>query len=264
MLPISKSLILVFIGVYIIVFIASVFSLERQNQNTITKNQELKNQLLERELKLNAQKLNYLKMQIHPHFLFNTLNTIYGFALQKSDYTAEMILKLSNLLDYLLYQSNDSLVELKQEIQHIEDYIALEKLRFQDVLKVTFEVEGKEESTLIAPMLMLPFVENAFKHGSIKNGVFEVNIQLKIKGEQIYFLIANSINIDSAVNKTGGIGLQNIRNRLDLLYKNQYILRVAADEEYFSVELYLNNQSNEELNYLRKLDFSSFDIDIRI
>lgn len=261
--PISKSLILVFVGVYTIVFIASAFSLERQNQNTNTKNQELKNKLLERELKLNEQKLDYLKMQIHPHFLFNTLNTIYGFALQKSDYTSEMILKLSNLLDYLLYQVNDPLVELKQEVEHIQDYIDLERLRFQNILQVSFEIEGSCKSILVAPMLLLPFVENSFKHGSIRNGIFEVKIQLQIKEEQIYFVITNSINKNSIKeNKVGGIGLKNIRNRLDLLYNNQYALKLDHNDDFFRVELYLDNNSNDTQNYLQTLDFDSFEIDL--
>ncbi|WMX12027.1 MULTISPECIES: sensor histidine kinase [unclassified Aureispira] len=262
MLPMSKNFMLVFIGVYTIVFIASAFSLERQNQHTITKNQELKNQLLERELKLNAQKLNYLKMQIHPHFLFNTLNTIYGFALQKSDYTAEMILRLSNLLDYLLYQINDAVVELREEVEHIQDYIALEKLRFQDVLNINFEISMNERPTLVAPMLMLPFVENAFKHGAIKNGVFDITIKLQVKGEQIYFAISNSISSDFEDSQVGGIGLKNIRNRLDLLYKDRHLLNFDVNDDCFKVELYLNNDTNEERNYLRKMDFSKFKMDI--
>jgi sensor histidine kinase YesM len=240
MLPISKSLILVFIGVYTIVFIASAFSLERQNQSTITKNKELENQLLERELKLNAQKLDYLKMQIHPHFLFNTLNTIYGFSLQKSNHAPDMILKLSNLLDYLLYQVNDSLVELKQEVEHIQDYIALEKLRFQDVLKVDFKIEGEGQSVLIAPMLMLPFVENAFKHGNVRNGFLEIKINLQVKKEVLCFSIYNSIDKNLGRNNKVGIGLKNIKSRLALLYKDAYDLKIAIDDDFFRVDLHLN------------------------
>jgi two-component system LytT family sensor kinase len=240
MLPISKSLILVFVGVYTIVFVASVFSLERQNQNTITKNQDLKNQLLERELKLNAQKLDYLKMQIHPHFLFNTLNTIYGFSLQKSDHAPDMILKLSNLLDYLLYQVNDSSVELKQEVEHIQDYIALEQLRFQDVLKVNFKIGGEGQSVRIAPMLMLPFVENAFKHGNIRNGFLEIKINLELKKEVLCFSIYNSIDKNLDRNNKAGIGLKNIKSRLALLYKDNYDLKIATDDDFFRVDLFLN------------------------
>jgi sensor histidine kinase YesM len=240
MLPISKSLILVFVGVYTIVFIASVFSLERQNQQTITQNKELKNQLLERELKLNAQKLDSLKMQIHPHFVFNTLNTIYGFSLQKSNHAPDMILKLSNLLDYLLYQVNDPLVELKQEVAHIQDYIELEKLRFQDVLKLDFSIEGNDESIKIAPMLMLPFVENAFKHGNVKNGLLEIKIHLEIKEEWLHFSIYNSIDKNLGKNNKTGIGLENIKSRLALLYEDNYDLKINIDDDFFRIELSLN------------------------
>ena len=244
MLPLSKSLILVFVGVFTIVFIASVFSLERQNQRTLTKNQELVNQLLERELLLKAQKLDYLKMQIHPHFLFNTLNTIYGFALQKSNYTAEMILKLSNLLDYLLYQSNASLVELKQEVQHIQDYISLEKVRFQDVLNVNFKLEGPWESILMPPMLFLPFVENAFKHGTTHQGTFEVDIHLLVQDNNIHFSMTNSSAMPMIQQQSGGIGLKNIRKRLDLLYADQYQLETNYKEAFFYVQLALQLQKS--------------------
>ena len=105
-------------------------------------------------------------MQIHPHFLFNSLNTIYGFALKKSDDAPEMILKLSNLLDYILYQIEKPQVLLTDEINHLMDYVSLEKMRFHDTLDVTFNIENINESTKIAPMLLLPFIENSFKHGT--------------------------------------------------------------------------------------------------
>ena len=132
---------------------------------------KLENKILETQLKLKEQQLNYLKMQIHPHFLFNTLNTMYGFALKKADDTPEMILKLSNLLDYLLYKVDKPFVLLADDIDHIKDYIELEKMRFNETLKIHFSTQNISENIKIAPMLLLPFIENSFKHGAIKNSV---------------------------------------------------------------------------------------------
>lgn len=241
MLPITQSLTLVFIGVYLIVFIASAFALLQQNYHALAKNQMLKNNILESELKLKEQKLNYLKMQIHPHFLFNTLNTLYGFALQKSDNTPHMILKLSNLLDYLLYQVDAPWVELGQEIRHIQDYIELEKLRFQDALDINFTLDGDWEHQSIAPMLLLPFVENAFKHGSRQNGTLLIRIHLKAVGGQLHFQISNTCESSVDQERGKGIGLQNIQKRLNLLYEGQHHLSMEFKNNLFVVNLQLKH-----------------------
>lgn len=180
-------------------------------------------------------------MQIHPHFLFNTLNTLYGFALKKADETPEMILKLSNLLDYLLYQINKPFVLLADEINHIEDYIELEKMRFNNTLNVTFKYHSINETTQIAPMLLLPFVENSFKHGSLIDGVLTLNITLATHDNTIEFNIVNS-SLSDASDLENGIGLQNIKKRLDILYKNNYQLDISQDDALFSVKLILKTE----------------------
>ena len=180
-------------------------------------------------------------MQIHPHFLFNTLNTMYGFALKKAEETPEMILKLSNLLDYLLYQVDKPYVSLKDEINHIEDYISLEKMRFNDTLNVTFSKNIDSESIEIAPMLFIPFIENSFKHGVIINGVLNINIVIKTNSNEILFKIKNSSS--KALNYNEGIGLENIKKRLELVYPNQYNLSISNDESVFAVLLKLNPKS---------------------
>ena len=190
------------------------------------------------QLKLKEQELNYLKMQIHPHFLFNTLNTMYGFALKKADETPEMILKLSNLLDYLLYQVDKPFVSLNDEINHINDYIELEKMRFNDTLHINFETENILADTKIAPMLLLPFVENSFKHGSLKKGVLNVSIKLYCKKKSLFFEIKNTSTINAI--SENGIGLDNIKKRLDLLYKDQYTLTINNENGLFKVNLKLN------------------------
>lgn len=237
MAPISKNLLFVTIGVYLVVIIVSAFKLLKLNLKHIEKTKKLETKILETQLKLKEQELNYLKMQIHPHFLFNTLNTMYGFALKKADETPEMILKLSNLLDYLLYQVDKPFVSLNDEINHINDYIALEKMRFNETLHINFETENILTDTKIAPMLLLPFVENSFKHGSLKKGILKVNVKLYCKSKSIFFEIENTSNTNTVSEK--GIGLENIKKRLDLLYKDQYTLNINNENEFFKVNLKL-------------------------
>ncbi|PWI29752.1 histidine kinase [Flavobacteriaceae bacterium LYZ1037] len=236
--PITRNILLVTSGVYLVVVIVSAFKLLKLNLIQAENTKKLETKILETQLKLKEQELNYLKMQIHPHFLFNTLNTMYGFALKKADETPEMILKLSNLLDYLLYQVDKPFVLLTDEINHIKDYIELEKMRFNNTLDVTFITENILESTQIAPMLLLPFVENSFKHGHLKNGVLTIKIDLKYTSDGLYFSIENSHSNLGDTNK--GIGLENIQKRLDLLYKNNYKLNIEDSENHFKVQLKLN------------------------
>lgn len=239
--PATKNILFVLTSVYLVVFIVSAFKLLKLNLKQSKRTSELETKILEAQLKLKEQELNYLKMQIHPHFLFNTLNTMYGFALKKADATPEMILKLSNLLDYLLYQVNKPLVPLTDEINHIKDYISLEQMRFNETLDVNFINEHCSKNIEIAPMLFLPFVENSFKHGKIENGKLTIDLSFKCENHSIHFSIKNS-HSKSAVIKSG-IGLENIKKRLELLYKNQYDLNITENDEFFEVQLklYLTN-----------------------
>lgn len=232
---ITKSLLLVIIGVYFIIVIATSLSLIIYNYLSSIKNENLKNKFLQTQLQLKEQELKFLKMQIHPHFLFNTLNTLYGFALKKSGEAPDMILKLSNLLDYILYQVDKPYVLLKNEIHHIDDYISLEKIRFQESMSVNFSKKLHNQTIQIPPMLLLPFVENAFKHGKQLNGILSININLKTTKEFLFFHIKNT----SKENKTNknGIGLENIQKRLQMLYNNQSSLNITSEENQFIVDL---------------------------
>ncbi|WP_142785980.1 sensor histidine kinase [Changchengzhania lutea] len=238
MAPISRNLIFVAVAVYMVVLLVSAFKILKLNLKHSDETKKLETKILETQLKLKEQELNYLKMQIHPHFLFNTLNTMYGFALKKADETPEMILKLSNLLDYLLYQADKPFVALSDEIHHINDYIALEKMRFNDTLQIHFKTDAVLENTKIAPMLLLPFIENSFKHGSLKNGVLNIDINLFCDHKSIHFEIENTSNTNNISAK--GIGLENIKKRLDLLYKNQYLLDINNENGIFKVNLKLD------------------------
>ena len=237
----SRNYVFVLILVYLVVGLVSFVSLLNHNFITISKNKELQNKILDTQLQIKEQELQYLKNQIHPHFLFNTLNTIYGFALKQAKETPDVILKLSNLLDYILYQVNKPTVSLKEEVLHIEEYIELEKIRFQDTLKVTFKAADIPEDLQIAPMLLIPFVENAFKHGSLIDSILTVEIELKLSENKLEFLIKNTA-LDADIKKNESrIGLRNIQKRLDLLYDNNHLLKIKNKNNGFEVYLEITN-----------------------
>lgn len=238
--PMSRNYVFVLILVYLVVGFVSFLSLLNHNFKAISKNKELQNKILETQLQIKEQELYYLKKQIHPHFLFNTLNTIYGFALKRSKDTPEIILKLSNLLDYILYQVSKPKVSLKEEILHINEYIELEKIRFQDTLKVSFSSKIAKDK-LIAPMLLIPFIENSFKHGSLVNGFLNVKIAISMTDDKLEFDIKNTVLENDKGSDEVGIGLENIRKRLNLLYPDQHELKIENRGNWFSVKLMIDN-----------------------
>jgi LytS/YehU family sensor histidine kinase len=239
--PMSKNFFFILLLVLIVVGIISFVSVLNQSFKTATANKELLNKILETQLQLKDQELHYLKRQIHPHFLFNTLNTIYGFALKQSKQTPEIILKLSNLLDYILYQVNKPMVSLKEEVLHIQEYVELEKIRFQDTLKVEFATTDIDENIQVAPMMLIPFVENAFKHGALVDGFLQIEIEIKVTDSQLYFLIGNSFVEQREDEKKGGIGLVNIQKRLDLNYQNNYSLQSKIKGNWYFAELIIDD-----------------------
>ncbi|MCJ8212026.1 histidine kinase [Mucilaginibacter sp. RS28] len=179
--------------------------------------------------------LNALKGQVHPHFLFNTLNNLYALTLNNSHKSSEVVMGLSEILRYMLYECNTDLVPLKQEVRVLEQYISLEKIRYEERLDVNFTIEGNLDDLLIAPLIMLPFVENAFKHGvSEQTGDAWININLAISGNVLKFKVSNSkpqqVRKDQEKHY-GNIGLQNVKKRLELLYPSGYQLRIFDDNE---------------------------------
>ncbi|WP_282136163.1 sensor histidine kinase [Seonamhaeicola maritimus] len=238
MAPISRSLLFVATAVYLVVIIASGYKLLKLNLKHTQETSKLENKILEAQLKLKEQELNYLKMQIHPHFLFNTLNTMYGFALKKANETPEMILKLSNLLDYLLYKLDKPFVLLTEDINHIKDYVELEKMRFNKTLNIDFTTRNISENVKIGPMLLLPFIENSFKHGTLKNGILKIVSTIRCEENKIHFDIENTCAEEEELKN--GIGLTNIKKRLDLLYKDNYSLKIESKNGIFKVNLSLN------------------------
>jgi two-component system LytT family sensor kinase len=211
--------------------------------------EELEKEKLQSELK-------YLKTQIHPHFFFNTLNNLYALTLIKSDHAPEVVLKLSGLMDYLLYESNTPYVTLAKEIEHIKSYLTLEKLRFGKRLQLAFNLEGDLNNKNIAPMLILPFIENTFKHG-IRNSIEQgwVKIDMKIVNDNFHMIIENSKPADNEPEtEKGNIGLRNVKRRLELLYPFNYEMNITNTPETFKVELTLK-LSYKTASYDKVLDY---------
>ena len=190
--------------------------------------------------KLTAE-LQLLKAQVHPHFLFNTLNNLYALTLRKSDGAPEMVLKLSGLLSYMLYECNATEVPLEKEIRMLENYVDLEKLRYGSRLDVSLNFTGDIRGKTITPLLLIPFVENAFKHGSSEQlEQAWISLDLAVEGNRMSFKLVNSK--DASANPSGGaggIGLANVRKRLELIHANNYELKITPQEETFLVYLSL-------------------------
>ncbi len=231
----TKSASVILVCVLLIIVLASGLKILKHNYKSLEENKDLENKFLQTQLQLKEQELKFLKMQIHPHFLFNSLNTIYGFALKKGEEAPEMILKLSNLLDYILYQVDKPFVLLEEEIHHLEDYISLEKMRFHDTLQVSFNKDYINDNLQIAPMLLIPFVENSFKHGAIIDGVLKVDINLKTENNKLLFEIENFSSEEK--DTKNGIGLENIKKRLLMLYPDKHQLKIEEKNASFKVNL---------------------------
>lgn len=203
---------------------------------------ELEKTKLSTELKLKEAELKILKAQIHPHFLFNTLNNLYGLTLEKSDDAPDLVLRLSEILDYILYRCDEKMVLLSEEIHNLTNYIEIEKIRYSNKLKLEIDFQKKTPAFKIAPLIILPFVENAFKHG-VSNfpGIAFVKIKLVVANKNLIFTIENTKNPDAHKNEnyTKGIGLKNVKKRLDFVYPKKYILSIDDSAKTFSVNLTL-------------------------
>lgn len=203
---------------------------------------ELEKTKLNTELKLKEAELKLLKAQIHPHFLFNTLNNLYGLTLEKSDEAPNLVLRLSEILDYILYRCNEKTVLLSEEIHNLKNYIEIEKIRYSDKLKLEVSFPDNTNNFNIAPLIILPFVENAFKHGVSKYpGMASVKIKTTLAENNLIFNIKNTKNpiIEKEENDSKGIGLNNVKKRLNLMYPGKYILSINNESETFSVNLTL-------------------------
>ncbi|NIG57176.1 sensor histidine kinase [Chitinophaga sp. Cy-1792] len=187
--------------------------------------------------KLNAE-LKFLKSQINPHFLFNCLNTIYSLAHKRSDQTEHAILKLSTIMRYMIYESNEAKVLLEHELKYLADYIDIQRLRLPKDINIVYDITGDPEKLLIEPMLLVPFVENAFKHGISYAEDSFINIDIAIAENMIRLIVTNS-HFKERVAERGGIGLQNVEKRLELLYPDDHTLDIQDNGNLFIVDLKL-------------------------
>jgi two-component system LytT family sensor kinase len=198
------------------------------------------NERIQRDLenqRLSAE-LAFLKSQINPHFLFNSLNSIYSLAYQRSETTPEAILKLSEIMRYMLYESNDNKVDLEKELQYLQSYIDLQKIRFGNKAFIDFKVEGKIENQQIAPLLLIAFIENAFKHGVANNPLTPIRLLIDVDDAHLHFYMQNKKHMNNR-DTVGGIGLNNVQRRLNLLYPGKYNLVVNDEIDTYTVELSL-------------------------
>lgn len=188
--------------------------------------------------------LQLLKAQVHPHFLFNTLNNIYFFTLTNSLQAPVMIKKLSGMLHYILNECNLPLVPLEKEIKMISDYMDLEKIRYAEQMQMTIDIKNEHDGKMIAPLLLIPFVENSFKHGTSKM-ITEpwIKLNLSVENNRLHFSIMNSkpSNNESPATK-GNIGLRNVMKRLELLYPGTHELRITPEPDSYTVYLSLELQ----------------------
>lgn len=221
-------------AVFFLVFTVSTCSRVIQEWLGIeSKKQEIENEKL-------ATELSFLRSQINPHFLFNTLNNIYSLALVKSDATADAVLKLSSIMRYVLSETKHDTVPLDKEIQFIRHFIELQKVRLTDKVSIEFNVEGETEGKQIAPLILIPFVENAFKYGISTKETSKLQFIVKATENTIYFTSRNRIvSHDKGNENNTGIGLKNTRRRLELLYPQKHSLQVTEENQEFIVNLTL-------------------------
>src|SRR5690349_19157445 len=181
--------------------------------------------------------LQLLKAQVHPHFLFNTLNNIYSFSMDNSPKTPELILKLSSLLNYMMNECNTKEVSLGKEMDVMRNYIDLERERYGNRLDISFNVQGDLKGKMIAPLLLLPFLENAFKHGlSQQIGRYWLTVDVVIKSDVLRCKIINSKN-EYAAYRENGIGIANVKKRLQFLYPAKHELKITDEGQFFVVWL---------------------------
>ncbi len=198
--------------------------------------------------------LSFLKSQINPHFLFNTLNSLYALTLKKSEKAPALILHLSEMMRYMLYGSNEKFVQLYSEVNYIKNYLELEKLRYDNKAIITFEYDSDKETNLeLPPLILIPFVENAFKHGlghTLEGGF--VNIKLLVQNQQIDFIVSNSkpIENNNLEIKAGGIGLKNVKRRLDLYFSENYNLKINEELTRYEVSLKLDLSAKSGFNLI--------------
>jgi sensor histidine kinase YesM len=224
-----------FILVLIFLIVSTLLKVMRDSitlQDVELRIKEVEKQKVEAELKA-------LKMQVNPHFFFNTLNSLYSLSLDKSDKAPELILKLSDLMRYVIYESKDDLVAIEKQLEFLQSYVYLERLRSPEFLKISFVVTGDNPGLKVAPLLFIAFIENAFKHGS-KDRSLEpfITIRLDLTSRtRIFFSVENTVDPGYKSKAMGGVGLANVKKQLELIYAGKYTLDISESHTGYKVEL---------------------------
>lgn len=210
----------------IVLFIAMLLKISQRSR-------QLQHEKVETEL-------SYLKAQINPHFLFNTLNSIYSLAIQKSDYTAIAVVKLSGMMRYILNEADKHFVSLQKEISYIEDYIELQKFRLEDTVRIHYQLTGSALGREIAPLLLITFVENAFKYGINPEEHSEIFTEIHIEDNRLSLRVANNKVNHQPHREASGLGISNTRHRLEMLYPGRYNLEISDGHDQFIVHLQIS------------------------
>jgi len=224
----------IFLSTFFIGIASTIYSIMNDWLATQREKKELQNQTLQSELK-------FLKSQINPHFLFNTLNSLYALTLKKSDKAPETVLKLSEMMRYMLYECNEREVSLQKEVNYLKNYLELEKIRHGKKMGINLKINGEITNQKIAPLIFIPFVENSFKHG-LSNQITEgfVNIEMHIVDLKVRMDIENSkapALPSPSSKKSGGIGLKNVKRRLSLLYPEKFVLDIEETPDTYKVHI---------------------------
>lgn len=230
------------VGLFFITYIG-LTSLIKLSRSWFSVN-ELQRRLLLSEKERVQMELKALRAQVNPHFFFNTLNSIYSMTLEHDGRLPTTVLQLSDLMRYFLYESKGELVPLEKEIAVLKDYISLQRLRSHETLDTVTEIQGSADGLQIAPLLLITFVENAFKHGAKgSTGKTFVHLSLEIKGSTLHFRLENNIGTGEEIaTEHKGVGLENVKRRLQLLYPGKHQLQIGKEQNSFVVQLYLEMQ----------------------
>ncbi|MFD1292290.1 sensor histidine kinase [Lutibacter holmesii] len=199
-----------------------------------------KNEKIKKEIELQRvhTEISFLKAQLNPHFLFNSLNSIYSLANKKSDDTKEAIITLAELMRYMIYETDKELVPLQDELNYIKNYISLQNLRLKDSSGVRVNIYGRIEHK-IEPLLLISFIENAFKYGTDFNGKTDIRIRIEVKNDNLDFEVSNYVSIHKKDSQNSGVGLKNVVNRLNLQYPKSHTLTFTEENKQYKVKLLL-------------------------
>lgn len=238
-IPDRKDVTILLTGNYLMVILAGIIHFIQESYQQQLEKKQLEQIKREMEFKLREARLKLMQDQIHPHFVFNMLNNLYGLVSEDAAQSRRIILKLSDLLEYMLYECNEPLIPLKKELVFIQNYIELERIRHVD-FQVTVDFPEQPGAMEIAPLVLFPFVENAFKHGLNNTPDSFIHISLTTDNKTLYFSVENS-NLRSAQYSSDpgkhGIGLKNVQERLSLVYGDNYDLQIDENEDIYQINL---------------------------